>query len=237
MADRYGSMVSLRDHLEELFQFCGVQTMDIHVRHSPVPIRIVEKIVRDEALHSYLDNLDHQTKQAIQKMKDQRLDRWNNEQNEIRLQQLEQELEGKNSYIQELEQKLEQNQQPAPTEEGCIVQLGKKTREMIQDLIVMRDRLLLQKSWAKDVGAGEENTVKVIDGQLKETAKCLKNAGVEILDSGDVFDSQYQTVVETREAVKEEQVDRIAETFRPGYRFQGEILRPQEVILFVKGQV
>lgn len=242
MTDRYDSMIRLRDHMEELFQFCGVQTQDIHVNLSPMPIRIVEKIVKDEALHSYLDSLDHQAEQAIQKMKDQQLERWNNEQNEIRLQELEQELEGKNSYIQGLEQKLEQKNHPEPVEEKRIVQKEADNRpengkyEMIQDIIAMRDRLLLQKSWAKDVGTGEENAVKVIDGQLKETAKCLKKAGVEILESGDVFDSQYQTVVETRTAEMPEQVDRIAETFRPGYRLQDEILRPQEVILFVKGQ-
>lgn len=235
MADRYDRMIRLRDHLEELFQYCGVTTQNVEVRPSPVLFRMVERIVKDEALYDYLESLDIQTEQAIQRMKDQQLDKWNNEQIEIRLRVLEQELEKKGSCISDLEQKLE--------EERCIVRqvsdncLENVKTGMIQGIIAMRDKLLLQKSWAEDVGTEDENVIKVIEGQLKETAKCLRSAGVEILDSGEVFDSRYQTVVETRTAETPEQVDRIAETFRPGYCFQNEILRPQEVVLYVKEKI
>lgn len=108
----------------------------------------------------------------------------------------------------------------------------KEQLSLIQDMIALRDKLLLRRNWLEDQAHGEENARKLVDSQLRETARCLTNMGVEILDAGGSFDNSFQAVVETCPAEMPEQEDQIAETFRPGYRFRDEILRPQEVIVY-----
>ena len=116
--------------------------------------------------------------------------------------------------------------------EERVAQLEREQLNCIRDLIALRDKLLMRQSWLEEEAPEEENARKLAASQLRETARCLTNLGVEILEAGGAFDSGCQTVVEPRPAGTPDQMDRIAETFRPGYRFRGEILRPQEVILF-----
>lgn len=231
MMNRYETMKRLRDHLEELFRLCGMPPKRVKVEPAPALIRLIEKPFQDKALCDYLEGLDTQAELAVREMKDRQLDAWNNQQNEARIVELEQELEQERTQAQEAEEKLLRELQEEK-ERG--EQYRKERLSAIQDLIALRDKLLLRKSWLEDQASEEENAKKVVDSQLRETARCLTNQGVDILDSGGVFDNQYQTVVETRPAEHAEQDGQIAETFRPGYRFQGEILRSQEVILFTK---
>lgn len=142
--------------------------------------------------------------------------------------------EKENSRIQELEQKLEQMCKIAQQAEAMYQEEQQAHLSLIQNLISVSDKLLSQKKWMEEQAPEEKNAYKVVNGQLREIARCLKDTGVEMIDDMGVFDSQYQTVVDTRFAQTPEQIDKIAETFRPGYRFQNELLRPQEVILFTK---
>lgn len=229
MSNRYETMKHLRDRLIELFQLCGVPETRVKVSPAPALIRLAEKIVRDDALHSYLEGLDLQAEQAIQEMKDRQLVAWNNQQNEIRVAELEQELEQERTRAQEAEERLSQELQ---AEKERVEQYRKEQLSAIQDLIALRDKLLLRKSWLEDQAPEEENAQKVVTSQLREIARCLTNQGVEILEAGGTFDNRFQTTVETRPAETAEQDGQIAETFRPGYRFRNEVLRPQEVILF-----
>lgn len=142
--------------------------------------------------------------------------------------------EEENSRTLELEQELERMRQKIRQMEEKYQEEQKAHLLLIQNLISVSDKLLSQKKWMEDQAPEDKNTGKVINGQLREISGCLKDAGVEILDAKGVFDSRYQTVVDTRLAQTPEQIDTIAETFRPGYRFGDELLRPQEVILFIK---
>lgn len=211
MKNRYETMKHLRDRLSELFQLCGVQGEPVQIIPAPALIRLVEKLVGDHGLYSYLEGLDSQAERAVQAMKDRQLDDWNNRQNEERIARLEQELQAEQTRS-----------------EGVL----KEQLSVIRDLIALRDKLLMRQSWLEEEAPKEENARKLAASQLRETARCLTNLGVEILETGGAFDSRYQTVVETRPVEAPDQIDQIAETFRPGYRFRGEILRPQEVILF-----
>ena len=197
MKNRYETMKRLRDRLNELFQLCGAQGKPVPVTPAPALIRLVEKLVQDNALYSYLEGLEAQTQQALQAMKDRQLDNWNHQQNETRITQLEQERLG-----------------------------------FIRDMIALRDKLLIRQNWLEEEAPDEKNARKLAASQLRETARCLTNLGVEILEADGAFDNRYQTVVETRPAETPDQTDQIAETFRAGCRFLGEILRAQEVILF-----
>lgn len=262
MTDRYITMQRLRDDMEELFRLCGAQAGPVDIRPAPALIRLVEKLVRDDALYSYLEGLDIQAEQAVQAMKGRQLDDWNNQQNEIRITELEQALEQERIRAREtldaersqaretLEQERAQSQETLDAErtqaretaealsrelqaeKERVEQYRKEQMSVIQDLIALRDKLLLRKSWLEDQAPEEENARKVVASQLRETARCLTNQGVEILDAGGAFDTRFQTAVETCPAENAEQDGQIAETFRPGYRFRDEVLRPQEVILF-----
>ena len=231
MPNRYESMKYLRDHLEELFRLCGVQAERVQVETAPALIRFAEKLVQDDALYSYLEGLYSQAEQAIQAMKDRQLDAWNNQQNEARIAELEQELNQERTQAHKAEETLSQELQ---AEKERVEQCRKEQLSAIQGLIALRDKLLLRKSWLEEQAPDEKNAQKVVDSQLRETARCLTNMGVEILEEGGAFDNRSQTAVETRPAKTPDQADQIAETFRPGYRFREEILRPQEVVLFVE---
>ena len=229
MINRYQMMKSLRDRLNELFRLCGTEGERIQVAPAPALIRLVEKLIRDQALCSYLEGLDAQAEQAVQSMKERQLDEWNNQQNEERLAQLERELEQERAGLRKAEETLSQERRQGAERED---QYRRERLSAIQDLIALRDKLLLRRNWLEEEAPQEENAHKLAESQLRETARCLSNLGVEILEAGGAFDGSYQTVVETRPAEAPDQADQIAERFRPGYRFQGEILRPQEVILF-----
>lgn len=229
MNNRYETMKHLRDHLNELFQLCGVPETQVKVSPAPALIRLAERLIRDDALYSYLEGLDTQTGLAVREMEERRLDSWNNQQNETRIAELEQELEGERTRAREAEKKLSQELQ---SEKARVEQYRKEQLSAIQDLIALRDKLLLRKSWLEDQAPEEESAQKLVISQLREIARCLTNWGVEILEAGGAFDNHFQTAVETRPAENAEQDGQIAETFRPGYRFRDEVLRPQEVILF-----
>lgn len=229
MKNRYETMKHLRDHLNELFQLCGVPETQVEVSPAPALIRLVERLVRDDALYSYLEGLDTQSELAVREMEERRLDFWNIQQNETRIAELEQELKEERTRAQETEKKLSQELQ---AEKKRVEQYCKEQLSAIHDLIALRDKLLLRKSWLEDQAPEEKSAHKVVISQLREIARCLTNWGVEILEAGGAFDNHFQTVVETRPAENTEQDGQIAETFRPGYRFRDEVLRPQEVILF-----
>lgn len=53
------------------------------------------------------------------------------------------------------------------------------------------------------------------------------------LEDTGVFDSSRHTVVETKPAPEPSKVNDIAEVFRPGYVYKGEVLRGQEIIIYV----
>lgn len=105
---------------------------------------------------------------------------------------------------------------------------------LIRGLIKMRDNLLIRKEWLHEHEITADDAEKLLNSLLQETAILLESVGVEILNKSGTFDNQIQTVVRTEAATSLEQANQIVETFRPGYALRGQILRPQEVILFVK---
>lgn len=219
MQERYALMTQLRDHLARLFELCGVPAKQIPIEPAPIPLRWLEALLQDKGLYDYLRGLDAQAAQAIQAAVERNLELWNAQQNELLLEQQAEEL-----------RQLRGQRQTLPA--APVSPDGQLT--MVQDIITMRDNLLMRRNWIRDFAPEEETAAKLVEGQLQETAKLLERAGVEIMDRMGAFDCRLHTAVETRPAPAAQQNGQIAETFRPGYRFRGEILRPQEVILYVK---
>ena len=223
MQERYALMTRLRDHLAELFELCGTPAEQVPVEPAPVPLRWLEALLRDRRLYEYLKGLDAQAEQAIQTAKERNLDFWNAQENERILERQEEELRQLRQQLQD------QASQPTPQVSTDAGQLA-----VVQDIIAMRDNLMLRKNWIQNFAPDEKTAAQLVDGQLQETAKLLERAGVEIMDRIGSFDCRLHAAVETRPALYPEQDGQIAETFRPGYRFRGEVLRPQEVILYIK---
>lgn len=218
-------MKELRDRLTELFELCGISPRQVAVEPAPALLLWLEALLPDRSLYGYLDALNCQAEQAVRTMRERNLDYWNAQQNEKLLLQREQELG-------QLRRQLEEMKSAPPSSPAAdAVQL-----ELIRGVIAMRDNLLMRKRWLQDFSPGEEAATGLVEGQLQETARLLERAGVEIMDQGGPFDSRIHTVVETRAAPDPEQADQIAGTLRPGYSFRGEVIRSQEVILFIKAQ-
>ncbi len=255
MSDRYEIMKRVRDHLEELFKLCGIKTSSVKIAPAPALVQFAEKLAKDNALYAYLESLDAQAQRAAAKMKERNLEAWNSKENEKYIAELEKQLEQEKAQqeamqerlaqgeaqLQEMRDRLEQEsgriqelEQSLSQEKEQGEQYKKERLAYIKSLIELRDKLMLRKSWLEDQVPEEVNAKKVVDSQLRELARCLNHLGVEILEADGEFDSRIQTVVETSVTESEELSGKIAETFRPGYRFQDEVLRSQEVVIYTK---
>ena len=255
MSDRFEIMKRVRDHLEELFKLCGIKTSSVKIAPAPALVQFAEKLAKDNALYTYLESLDAQAQRAAAKMKERNLEAWNSKENEKYIAELEKQLEQEKAQqeamqerlaqgeaqLQEMRDRLEQEsgriqelEQSLSQEKEQGEQYKKERLAYIKSLIELRDKLMLRKSWLEDQVPEEVNAKKVVDSQLRELARCLNHLGVEILEADGEFDSRIQTVVETSVTESEELSGKIAETFRPGYRFQDEVLRSQEVVIYTK---
>ncbi len=255
MSDRYEIMKRVRDHLEELFKLCGIKTSSVKIAPAPALVQFAEKLAQDNALYTYLESLDIQAQRAAAKMKERNLEAWNSKENEKYIVELEKQLEQEKAQkeamqerlaqgeaqLQEMRDRLEQEsgrmqelEQSLSQEKEQSEQYKKERLAYIKSLIELRDKLMLRRSWLEDQVPEEVNAKKVVDSQMRELARCLNHLGVEILEADGEFDSRIQTVVETSVTESEELAGKIAETFRPGYRFQDEVLRSQEVVIYTK---
>ena len=258
MADRYREMRSLRDSLEMLFGLCGIQGNKVEIRPAPGLVRAVERIAGDQTLCRYLKELGQQAQEAAEKLKEQQLDVWNSRQNEVRLEQLEEETERQRGMLAKYEEEQEQlrrllaeserelemlqQEKLAGEAEKIAAEAGagrpengeweESQRNMILDLIAMSDSLLMQRDWLRENAPEDAGRMKLILGQADACRKILMKAGVEILEDEGHFDSSRHTVVDTRPADEAFLADQIAEIFRPGYIWRGEVIRGEEVILY-----
>lgn len=231
MRERYLCMMELQEQLMELYDLCGIKSEPATVSPMPVPLQWLEKLLQDNQLYDYLENLTSLSGQAVKKIKEIKLDAWNSQESERQLEDMYQKLEDRETL---LEQAKERQAQLEKENDKLRRQIQREQEKAIWEIITLRDNLLMKKEWLESSSPENATAAKLINGQLQETAKILENMGVEILQDSGMFDSSCHTAVQSRPAPDPEQVDRIAETFRPGYRFRNETLRPQEVIVYVK---
>lgn len=242
MADRYQEMCSLRDSLEILFELCGIRGQKTEVRHAPGLVRAAEHITGDQTLCGYLKELRQQASAAAEKLKEQQLEVWNSRQNEERLERMEEETEQLKGMLAECGEERNQWRKRAEAAENAAAAAGagqpengekeEGMRNLILDLITLSDSLLMRRDWLRENAPEDAGRMKLILDQIDSCRKILRNAGVEILEDEGHFDSSRHTVVDTRPAEEAFLADQIAEVFRPGYIWRGEVIRGEEVILF-----
>ena len=88
MRERYQCMIQLREQLAELFELCGMQTSEIAVAPMPMPLQWLEKLVQDNQLYNYLENLTSLSKQAAARVREMKLEAWNGLESERQLEQV-----------------------------------------------------------------------------------------------------------------------------------------------------
>lgn len=222
--DRYQMMLTVRREMDELLTQCGLEPSTIPVRRARLPQRLAEVLGQDQELCGYLNALSLQMEKVSKAMEALRIDLWSMEQDGQRMEALEQSLAHSQQRCAELEQQLEQVH---------TVQEPRGQMYIIWGLIEIRDRLLMRREWMVDQELNDVDVIQLMEGQLHETGRLLQAVGVEILNGGGRFDHTFQTVVDTCPAPVSEQVGHIAHTVRPGYRRGQDVLRPQEIVLYV----
>lgn len=96
-----------------------------------------------------------------------------------------------------------------------------------QDLIELSDWILLAKSVRTTVQP------EVLDEIYLRLTKVLVKFEITVFDEGGPCDYEFQMVKGTRVTSDPTLDDHVYSTVRPGYFFRGELLRPQEVIVYV----
>lgn len=102
--------------------------------------------------------------------------------------------------------------------------------DIIKRMVATRDQQLLRLDMAKKDNL--EAFIPIFNSLCKESLKLLEHMGMTEMPQFGSFDATRHIVVETRPASDSALHDTIAEVFRPGYYFQDEVFRPQEVIIY-----
>ncbi len=239
--NRTNRMMILRDDMKKLFELIGIIPQKITIREMPKLLTLLERFIKDDALYDYLENLDADCVQAIEEMKKRNLRDWNGKKMMDKLSALKQE----NQKLQDQVQLLihEKETQQATANEHIAVEektspseiqaeVHKRHLAWIREIISLRDSILIRRSWIEENASENADAKRLVDTQLKDTRRLLEKMGVEIIDGSGRFDYRTHTAVGTVTTDSESLADCIAETVRPGYRYDGEMIRAQEVIVY-----
>lgn len=221
-SDTLKSIRIFQTNLNELLELCGVEKGDIKFPKPSKLASILEKFSKDDSAVKYFNHLKAQVKEAKKLLEERQLDYWNSEQNEKLLEECQSKLKVCEQEVERLRKKLT----------GCDVEKVCE-QKVIEDLIHMLDQLQDKKTWLSEGGSENELLAKFLDGQIKETMTILERAGVEILEENGVFDKSLQRAVKTVKTDDPQMKNKVAETFRPGFLYDGIVLREQEVVVYV----
>jgi len=99
-------------------------------------------------------------------------------------------------------------------------------QELAEDLIEVMDNL------ERALMAADEETavVKGVEMVNEQLYTKLNNEGLEVIETGEKFDPELHKAVDTRKH-EEHEPKTILEEKRKGYRYNGKILRPAEVVV------
>ena len=231
----------LAERLRTLFLLC-----DLPQEEMDQPMLLKDNLrsgpFRSSDLQYFLAMLDRRTQLAIENLKAEKVNSWNAQQNEQYIEQLEQQLiEQRNCSYQLKMQLAELSQQQQDSQEEETLEAAFRqpddSREQwwIQEMISFRDRLQQKGDWVENLPQEQQEAAdKLIKTQLQETGLLLEQRGVAILDGAGPFQKEYQTVMMTQPVEDPAYDQQVAQTVRPGYCWREEVIRAQEVVLYVK---
>ena len=239
MNRKYDNLTALINSLNGLFELCDIQPQDIAIKRSPKLVAFAEMVCRDTSVADLAGLLNEQTEKAIKTLNEKRIDNWCADQENRKYDEMEKQCENLRRQNEELRLRIGeltresskgvQAAQPVPENKS-----DPQTVEFVKELIAMRDKLYSRLEWAKSAYPEDDKTIKLLNTQISETAVMMRNLGISILDDTEIMDDSYCTVIETVPTDDPSLYHKIAEIFRPGYRYDGKVLRSKEVIIYSK---
>jgi len=213
------SLSQLSEAVEKFAHACGLDGMELNLeKHASDLSYAVSNWLIGEEVSARLNAASEQTARCtlrVEEMKQQ-------------LMELNQQLEEKNLRLQKLEAQ-------AASLSDQLKQADASTRRLISQMIAMRDSLLARTDLLRENGVEEtDERFKVVASSLRDTARLLQGMGVTILEDEGLFDAARHTIVETIPTDDPVLANHIVRVFRPGYLYEGQPLRGQEVIIYVK---
>lgn len=206
------SLRQLSKAVESFAASCGLEDvkLDLDQRANAVAYTVSDWLVGEE-VSARLDAVSRQTAQCTARVEEMKK----------LLSEQEEHIRASDAQIQQLTQQLKQAREALQTP--------------ISGLIVMRDSLLARADLLRENGVAQsDERFKVVSVSLRETAALLSRMGVTIVEDSGAFDATRQTIADTISTQDPKLANQIARVFRPGYLYQGETLRGQEVIIYVK---
>ena len=108
---------------------------------------------------------------------------------------------------------------PAPAPERAIPPAADR-------LIKLRDKVFMAMS------GDAPPTAELVEAIYRELGRALEAVGVTPVEDDGGFDHARHAIVETRPTAEPADENRICGTVRPGYLFDGRLLRAQEVVVY-----
>jgi GrpE len=116
--------------------------------------------------------------------------------------------------------------QTIPEKETPTISSEPQLSETATELIKLRDWVLLAKT-GNNIPSSE-----LLDALYQQLGQVLEKEGVIVLEEGGRFNYEYQQVMSINVTDEEDKHDIVSETVRPGYIFNGNVVRQQEVIIY-----
>lgn len=244
--DVYILLSEMSENINKLFSSLGIQEEKSDLQIPPRLIAMIEALVNSGGMVAEnMEQLNSRLKTAYDKSEEIRLINRayaNNEKDlnrEINLNKTE--LSSLQSQVDEIKQQNCLSEKTCDNLQNELLSLKDKyesdTRSLkrqyldnIMLLITFRDGILMKEGLAES--QGEQKLQSMLASLMIETANILEKNQVIILDQKGVFDSSKQIVVDIVETTEEALQNTIAQVFRPGYSFEDEMIRPQEVVLY-----
>lgn len=235
--DQYQCMSDLQDSLRKLYGVISYSPEEIFIE-SPKGIVQALAFANRGMPANYIEQLAEQAKEAIRILEGNQIGCWKEKEDQ---KELEKKVESYGKSIKSYEEKIGKQSEKIAELEGRIRDYESSTardaekemRDMIGNVIALRDGQLMKRDYLRSQGMEEGSAaLRIVEATLKEIGNLLKKSGVEILEDQGAFSSQRQTIVDVKETEEESLDGQIAEIVRPGYVYQGEQLRGQEVIVY-----
>jgi molecular chaperone GrpE (heat shock protein) len=105
----------------------------------------------------------------------------------------------------------------------------KRYEELVASIMTFRDQMMYFKDNSQN-----EDMKTLLQNLYKESGRIVAKSGVELLNGDGAFSTDTQIVKGTVTTEVKELAETIQSTVRDGYRMNGKLMRPQEVILYVE---
>ena len=228
--DIYTLLKDMSGNMEKLFESLDVAVPEYSLESPNRLTYYIEYLLYSGTVLKSLENMNKQMQQAIEQNEIRKIEAWSSKQERKLLEKQMVELQ---KQIAARDLQIEQQKQSYHQLEMSLQQADQETHQMIQNIISFRDSIIMREGLVSE--SEEEKTddlKKLLNSLLKETAQLLIKSGITILDEKGKFDSSIHIVMGTTSTDDSQLHDCVAKVFRPGYKLDNKILRPQEVILY-----